>query len=320
MEVLANSRDRELFVQWKLQSNTDVLLLFAVTINRDFRKDVDEIRKVHNINVGSLLQGLKKKCYSKELIFHVLEFSNKGIFDEGVPEGSTYDIDSFGNIIRLEKLATSNFLSIKDEYIKLQEYEAKYLPDDVLEALLHDYHLDFRYLRRVKSIILYNDYPDIEDVMPPSTAENVGSEYIDEDWVSDLKKFNKEMDSLKKRKIYISTDEKNQYIELKIFGDTNIDILKTKEFRKQLKEIQTSLSGYRKTLFDKRSNLLRDAYSYFLTEYKNMSHEEAFEIIKQYSNVFVPYTSWGPGSSDFSQAKLRFSRFAKDILSNKKKN
>ncbi len=319
MEVLANPRDRELFVQWKLQSNTDVLLLFAITINKDFRKDVDGIRKAHNINAGSLLKELYKEGYSKKLLSHVLEFNNKDGFNEDMPEGSSYDIDTFGNIIRLEKSATANFMSIKEEYIKLQKFEKNYLSDEFLETLLRDYHLDSRYTRRIKSITLYDDYPDINSVMPLGTAENIESEYLDEDLAPDLLKFNKAIDALKKRRIYISMGEKNQYIELKIFGDTNIDILKTKEFREELKKLQKSLSGHRKTLYDRRSNLLRDAYSYYLTEYKNMSHKEAFEIINKYPNAFEPYSSVGPGSSDFSQAKLRFTRFAKDIPSNKKR-
>ena len=257
---------RELLDDFFLASK-DYENLYYVSITDSFRKDVGELK----IDVKKSIVGLVKLALPLWFIkSYVLIF--------------TADRASFGSKY-VEKQANSKLRSktfvISDKLLK--EYEESLVSDSEVERLLVKYHLSKSYKRRVKSIVLYDDYPATDEVVTEADKTHNGIK-------------------LYKR---LKVDYKNpseSYIELRVYADTPVGLINTADIR----GLQKVLPTFRKTSLKARQNMLRDSL-YHLLRKRGLSHKQANETIM----------GWGfCGFKDAAEGRKYESRFEKYATDN----
>lgn len=316
-------KDGTLYRTWRFFSNISDSLLLDVTIHKVFSVEINNIQKKLRINAKQITAGLLKKPFIRNtrVLYFVLRYIN------GLPkDGSGYvtghdcfiqEYDGLGSkepeFLQNEETA----LLLKDLAL-LSEFENEIVNpdvDDEVKSLLSKYHLSYRYYRRIKSILLYNDFPPV-----PTLWKLDRNDYNDDSVGTLTIRERKEIDKMNraiKRTLetgvsrtpitYIDKDKK--YIVIEVYPDTSLDIFSMKEYKNTLKDLQKSLLGYR------RSGLSYEGYEStiynYLSEVLGMSQKAVLSKIKKiYGKKYVK----GFDSEQTAKASTKKRRYQKKYL------
>lgn len=235
MEEVANHY-KELYDDY-FYVNNDYQLLYYISLSESFREDI----RGFGINHEKARAGLKDLHIQEWLLkSHVLVFTyREGFFNTKSQNRDTSPLRS---------------KVFSQEMEKLKNYEAAFIPDNSLEKMLYKYGLGRGYLRRLKSIVLYGDYPSLEI-------------------------FN---NTSKKNKLYTDMvmnekEPSRSYVEIRIYADTKMDLLK----KTNIKLLQSYLPGFRRSSTKDKRNLFRDSV-YHLLRIRGLSHKLANTLIGEW--------------------------------------
>lgn len=299
---------RDFYSENIAQISADPVVLFCVSVNPIFCDDVGNLRKDRGIDVKVLREKLKSFGFGVDLYTKVLEYTHNLTTDElnvngfkswemGIIRGKSRNID-FDRMMRETPL--------------LQDFEQKYLPKQILSDFLHTYHLSERYSRRIASIILYDDFPKLDDCI--SYPRKPG--YV----VKTKPQKQEERIESRKGHGYIHYPEllpkmtaDADYMEIRIYGDTEIDCLALPKYLAYLRKLQKGLPDFRYASLAKKRNLDRDATFYYLRKKEGLSYKEANKALKERYG-FEPYTNHRQAHDDIK----RFDKYAKDESINRK--
>jgi hypothetical protein len=145
------------------------------------------------------------------------------------------------------------------------------------------YKLSPRFIRRLRSIVLYGDYPTNDECLT----------YWDEFTSKKNAKSKSKKSSKRDEFVDYLVQNKNgfeglfpevheNYITIRIFSDTSLNFLKMPGYRKMLGGLQEQLADYRTTQREKQKNLERDVYLYALHKILHFDPSEANETLKEY--------------------------------------
>ena len=235
MEEVAN-RYKELYDDY-FYINNDYQLLYYISLAESFRKDAQGF----DINHSEARVGLRDLHLPEWLLkSHILVFTyGDKFFKTKSQKGNT-------TLLRSKRFTK--------DMEKLKRYEESLIPDTSLEEMLHKYGLGRGYLRRLKSIVLYGDYPSME-VFNHNSKES---------------KFYTDMIINKK-------EPSKSYVEIRIYADTKLDLLK----KKDIKLLQSYLPGFRRSGTQVKRNLFRDSI-YYLLRRRGLSHKLANTLIGEW--------------------------------------
>lgn len=292
--------DGTLYRIWRFFSNISDNLLLGVTVNKTFTKEIVSIQKKLNINVEQLKAKLTEEpCIkNKRILYFILRYANDLPKDEiGYVTGhDSYiqDYDGLGSKEPKFLLDEDTALLLKDLESFL-EFENKIGPqniESIINDLLAKYHLSYRYYRRIKSILFYNDFPPV-----PSLWNIDRSDYEDDSVGTFTKKELKELEKMSKKIkqtyeigvnrtpiTYVDRDKKCVVVE--IYPDTSLDLFSNKYYKQTLIDTQKSLLGYRGTDFSYEG--YADIIYYYLTEIVKLPQKKALSQMRRlYGRKYV---------------------------------
>lgn len=299
-------KKEELYQQWRFETSINAFFLFCVSITKPFRADVLDFQKTNKINVTANQQKLLSLGVDKSVLPFVLMFLPEIAGSKNELKLTVYwDADSRTRIQYGEQ--ETDFEKLYFGLQKVQEYEKNHISENMLASFYDKYKLGLRYRRRLKSILLYNDFPRLEDVTVLSGNRSNDWVRKDKGWMRIFKR----LWGLVHGSVDILYEEGNPYLDLRIYGDSDLNTLSTDDIRNAVLKIQKKLPGYRNTEFFGRENMHRDAVYYYFREYEHLPHDQAMEKMKELG--FYEYSS----PKNASDAMRRFEKFATDESDNK---
>lgn len=276
------------------------LLLYCVTLTKPFREDVLKIRNKYNLNVGIIREKLRdlNLDYSTQQL--LLSHNVLTPRDVAYVKRVMAEIDEKSTKDPITQLA-----EIRANITKVGRFEKKFLPSVEINKLAYKYRLPRNYRRRLKSIVLYDDYPTKDKFFPVKAVSDKDMQSL-----NDMeKKFRKKERStvsgnLEIKYHYNDNNDYEYYYEIRIYGDT--DLSKLDSQRKFLERLQCMLPNYRKLIVDNREYLLRDATYYDLFVNHNLSFKDANKRLEELN--LEPYTNL----KNANKAKRCFEKLAFD--------
>ena len=275
------------------------LLLYCVTLTKPFREDVLKIRKKYHLDVENIRSKLRKlnlnhKTQMLLLKDNLLVPKDKAYFKKLLIEiNAPAPKDPFAYLAEIRANIT-----------KVEKFENNFLPFVEMNKLAYKYRLPRTYRRRLKSVVLYDDYPK-KDVFFPIETKSETSELLGHSTETTRKKGrNTVSGNLEVKFHYNDNNDYEYYYEIRVYGDT--DLSKLDSQRKFLERLQYNLPNYRKLVVDNREYLLRDAIYYDLFVNQNLSFKEANKKLEEMN--LEPYTNL----KNANKAKRCFEKLAFD--------
>ncbi|GEM_PF-3022812 len=301
--------ERDFYSENIAQISADPVVLFCVSVNPIFCENVRKMRKDRGIDVKVLREKLKSFGFGVDLYTKALEYTHNLTTDELNVNGFK-DWKIGTNITG--KSRNIDFDRMMRETPLLRGFEQKYLPKQMLSAFLHTYHLSERYSRRIASIILYDDFPKLDDCIsyPKKQSYVMKSKSHNQEKRAE---FRKGYGYIHYPELLPKTTTDADYMEIRIYGDTEIDCLALPKYLSYLKKLQKVLPDFRYASLSKKRNLDRDATFYYLRKKEGLSYKEANKALEDRYG-FEPYTNHRQAYDDIK----RFDKYARDESKNRK--
>lgn len=256
----------------------DNFLFYVVTLMKPFRKVVLELRKKHHIEPEKNLEKLKEIKDICIYLYRVLLYTDHAGFDKSFLEERSAllakGLDSPPFLPSITERVTSELIKIEEALV----------PTKDLNEILNKFRLPRCYLRRIRSIVLYGDFPMKSQVynwrqterLFPTTSTYTKSSLKETHRL--IKKFRNKTPHFSSEDINLRVDNGAYYYEVRIHGDTNI-----KKVFERLDDLQKGLPNYnREAVSDEgKPNMLRDLRYYELACYEGYTFENANKQLKK---------------------------------------